>query len=273
VNSGAAKTALAALAMLLAGAPAALSQQAPPPEDATLLHDRCVSFSRTEPKQALERAKLWRDEGGGYFADHCIAMALFELHDYKAAAKRFEEIAARMMQLPVLQRAQTLDQAGQAWLMGNDPTQAKADFDAAIALNGGDAEMYVDRAQALALGRHYWEAIDDLNRAIDLEPKRADAYIYRATAYRLVEAIDLAIDDVENGLRLTPDSVDGLLERGILHRLKGDLPAARADWQRVVQLAPTSTAGAAAKTNLAGLGVKSEEAPVSVVRKKKPAGQ
>jgi tetratricopeptide (TPR) repeat protein len=266
--------ALMALAVLLAGAPAAVVRaQQKPPEDVAQLHDRCVAMSRTEPKQALERAKQWREQGGGYFADHCIAMALYELHEYKTAAKRFEEIATRMMQLPVLQRAQTLDQAGQSWIAANDPAQAKIDFDAAIALTGGNAEMYVDRAQALALGRHYWEAIDDLNRVVDMAPTRADAYIFRATAYRQVAALDLAFEDVEHGLHLAPDNADGLLERGILYRLKGNLTEARNDWQRVVQLAPDSAAGAAARANLGGLGVKSDEPPVSVVRKKKPPTQ
>lgn len=217
------------------------------------LHDHCVAFVQSNPKEGLERARLWKDQGGGFYADHCIAMALFQLHDYGEAARRFEELATAMLGMPAPQRAQALDQAGQAWLDAHDPARAKAAFDAALQLGGKNADLLIDHAEALADLGQYWDAIDDLNRAIDLAPDRADAYIYRGTAYRYVDAPELALEDVQHGLKLAPNSPIGLLERGILRRLAGDIAGARQDWLKVTEVAPQSPEAKAASTNLANL--------------------
>jgi tetratricopeptide (TPR) repeat protein len=217
------------------------------------LHDRCVGFAREHPREGLEKAKQWREQGGGFWADHCIAMALFLLKDYATAAKRFEELAAAMMGMPAEQRAIALDQAGQSWLDAGEFARAKAAFDGAIAFKGDDAELFIDRAQAFAAVKQYWEAIDDLNRAVDLAPRSAEAYIYRASAYRAVDALDLALEDLERGLEIAPNNVLGLLERGNVRRLKGDAAGARQDWQSVTKLAPNTPAAKAAKANLAKL--------------------
>ncbi len=250
-------------AVLPAAAPA---QQAPSSADAALLHDRCVELATTSPKEALDKATAWKAEGGGFGADHCIAMALFELRDYRNAAQRFEELATRMMQMPAIHRAQALDQAGQSWLNADEPERARADFEAAMTLAGEDPELLIDRAEAFALEKRYWEAIDDLNRAVELAPNKADAYIYRGSAYRSVDANDLALEDIEHGLKLAPNNILGLLERGNLYRLKGNNAGARQDWQRITELAPDSRAAQAAKANLAKL----DEKPAGG-KKKKPS--
>jgi tetratricopeptide (TPR) repeat protein len=235
--------------------------------EAMALHDRCVALARANPKEALDKASAWKAQGGGFGADHCIAMAFFEMGEFRKAAIQFEELAERMMQMPAIHRAQTLDQAGQSWLDADNPERARADFDAAIALAGEDPDLLIDRAEAFAQEKRYWEALDDLNRTIEIAPKRADAYIYRGSAYRAVDSLDLALEDVEHGLKLAPDNVLGLLERGNLRRLKGDAAGAKQDWLRVTELAPNSRAAAAAKTNLARL----EEKPTITKKKKAPA--
>ncbi|HXZ00699.1 MAG TPA: tetratricopeptide repeat protein [Stellaceae bacterium] len=232
-----------------------------------VLHDRCVAFARDNPKEGLERARAWKEGGGGFYADHCIAMALFMQHDYAAAAQRFEELATRMLGMPAVQRAQALDQGGQSWLAAREPARAKAAFDAALQLNGEDADLLIDRSEAFADLGQYWDAIDDLNRAIELAPNRAEAYIYRGAAYRHVDARDLALEDIQHGLALAPDSVMGLLERGNLRRLSGDIAGARQDWLRVTQLAPQSPAGKAATTNLANLKGKGDADKATAAQK------
>lgn len=213
-------------------------------------HERCIAQVHENPKEGLERAQLWRIEGGGWAADHCIAMAYYELNDFHRAAQRFEELAAEMKDVPAVQRADALDQAGQSWLAADEPARAKADFDAALALQGNDPDLFIDRAEALAAQQQYQPAIKDLDRAIKLAPNRAEAWIYRGSAYRSLSKLDRALDDVEHGLKLQPTSVLGLLERGNIRRLKGDTAGARQDWRRIAELAPDSAAAAAAKVNL-----------------------
>jgi tetratricopeptide (TPR) repeat protein len=257
------------LAAALFGAPAA-AQQRSTDSDADV-HDRCVAFVRSNPKEGLEKAKVWKEQGGGFYADHCVAMALFQLGDFAGAARRFQALATAMLGLPARQRGQALDQAGQSWLNAREPARAKAAFDAAIALVGEDPDLLIDRASASYDMQQYWDMIDDLNRAAEVAPKRADIYIYRGTAYRLVDSPDLALEDIERGLALAPNSPIGLLERGTLRQLKGDVAGARKDWTEVVKLAPTSTEGKAAKAKLAELGDKAgAKKAASEAKKKQP---
>ena len=225
-------------------------------DELEVLHDHCVAFARSNPKEGLDRAKVWREQGGGFYADHCIAMAQFLLGDYAAAAQRFEALATAMLGMPTQQRAQALDQAGQAWLAAREPARAKAAFDAALQFTGEDSELLIDRSEAFADLRQYWDAIDDLNRAIELNPNRPEAYFYRGTAYRYVDARELALEDIQRGLALAPNSTMGLLERGNLRRLSGDIAGARQDWLRVTELAPQTPEGKAALVNLTNLKAK-----------------
>lgn len=264
-SAGARLAALFLLSTLAAGGAAAQTAGA---DDLAVLHDRCVSYVEAHPQEGLERAKLWRQEGGGFYADHCIAMAMFQLRDYAGAAQRFQSLATAMLGIQPEQRAKLLDQAGQAWLDAQQAARAKAAFDAAIELDGKDPDLLIDRAEAWAEMHQYWNAIDDLNDAIQRAPDRADAYFYRGAAYRNLNVIELAEEDIAHGLTLAPNSPVGLLERGNLRRLKGDLAGARQDWLQVSKLAPGSAADEAARRNLASL--KGAAAPATAAAAKKP---
>jgi tetratricopeptide (TPR) repeat protein len=260
--------ALGLFGVVALAAPPASAQvqlQRKPSEDVAGIHDRCVDLARSDPKAALDRAYLWKSEGGGFAAEHCIAMAYFMLKDYAGAAQRFEALANAMMGMPPLQRAQALDQAGQSWLDANEPDRAKAAFDAALALGGQETDLLIDRSEAYAALHKYWDAIDDLNSALERDPKRADALIYRATAYRYVDSFDLAMEDIERAITLVPNSPAAILERGNIRRLKGDIAGARADWVHVKQLSPKTAEGKAADLNLEHLA-----GSAAVEGKKKP---
>lgn len=248
----------------LAALPARAQLQGKPSEDVAALHDRCVDLARSDPKAALDRAHLWESEGGGFAAEHCIAMAYFMLKDYAGAAQRFETLASAMMGMPPMQRAQALDQAGQSWLDANEPERAKAAFDAALTLGGQEPDLLIDRSEAYAALKKYWDAIDDLNSALERDPKRADALIYRATAYRYVDSLELAMEDIQRAIALVPNSPAAILERGNIRRLRGDIAGARADWLHVKELSPRTAEGKAAELNLEHLAGTAE------ATKKKP---
>jgi tetratricopeptide (TPR) repeat protein len=230
--------------------------QGPNAGDLVTLHDRCVAFVQANPAEGLKRAQLWAKQGGGFYAEHCVAMALFNLRRYAEAAEHFESVATATMAVPTTERAQILDQAGQSWLDAGRPDRAKAVFDAAIRLDGTDAELHIDRAEAFDALKQYWDALDDLNRAIDLAPDHPEAYFYRGTTYRKLNTLDLALQDVEHGLELAPDAPIGLLERGNIRRLKGDIAGARRDWLRVEKLAANTPEGKAARVDLNQLKAK-----------------
>ena len=242
---------LAAPLLIAAAAPKSPVIEIGPPSSQ---YDSCLTQARRDPAAALNTAQTWRDAGGGFPAEHCAAIALIGLKRYSAAAQRLEALAGAMMTEPPALRGGALDQAGQAWLLADQPDRAKAAFDAALSFDPHNAEFLIDRSEALADAGHYWEAIDDLNHALMLAPDNVDALIFRASAYRHVggtDALVLALADADRALTLAPDSVSGRLERGNIRRLKGDTAGAAADWQRVIALAPQSEAARDAQYNLA----------------------
>jgi tetratricopeptide (TPR) repeat protein len=216
-------------------------------------YERCMGLARHDPAAAKDLAERWRKRGGAHPADHCFAVALIGLKQYKEGATRLEALAQAMVHAPAALRAEVLDQASQAWLLAGDPPRAYAAQTAALKYAPNDPDLLIDRAEAAGEAGWFEKAIPDLDAALKADPRRADALIYRATAYRALGKLGPALADANAALRLVPNSVTALLERGNILRLKGDIAGARNDWQRVAALAPNSAAALAARANLAHL--------------------
>jgi tetratricopeptide (TPR) repeat protein len=216
-------------------------------------YERCMKLARQNPTAAQKLASTWRERGGAHPADHCAAVALIGLKQYKEAATRLEALAQAMAKGPAKLRAEVLDQAGQAWGLAGDPIRAYAAAGAAVALQPDDPDLLIDRAEAAASAGFLEKAVADLDRVLKAEPGRVDALVYRAAAYRALDRLDPALADAEKALATAPNSVPALLERGNIRRLKGDLAGASQDWRRIGQLAPGSRADMAAKANIAHL--------------------
>lgn len=246
---------LAALAAALLGAlPAAAQRDIDPAGE----YASCMALVNRDPDAAFERAMAWRDFGGGAPARHCVALALLALGQSAEAAARLEALAQEMTDADAPLRAEVFGQAGLAWLEAGQAERADAVLSAAVKLDPGNPDLWIDRAQALAARGAYRDAIGDLNRAIKLAPERADAHAYRASAYRFVDSLDRAAADIERALTLAPGDPVALLERGNIRRLAGDEAGARADWVQVLAEAPDTPAADAARTNLERLDVKVE---------------
>jgi tetratricopeptide (TPR) repeat protein len=247
---------------LLIAPPRPVTRGAPRPAEADeATYDRCMKLARDNPAAGKELAEGWRGRGGGHPAEHCHAVALIGLKQYKPAAAQLEKLAEAMVSAPTPLRAGVLAQAGQAWLLAGDPGRAYADAGAALALRPDDAEILIDRAEAAGSAGWYDKAVADLDRVLKAEPARLDALIYRASAYRELGRLDPAMADVEQALKLAPNSVPALLERGNLRGLKGDIDGARVDWSRVAALAPGTPDAIAAYKNLRHLDENPDAAP------------
>ncbi len=245
---------LCAAVVARAQSPSTLAPAQPTAAPSAQQYEQCLALARSEPQRAYDQAVTWHQFGGGGFpAEHCVAVALIAMKRYPEAANKLETLAGAMMQGDPALRGGALEQAGNAWLLASQAKEAKADFDAALVYKPNDPDILIDRAEASALGGKFFDAVDDLNRALEIAPNRADALIYRASAYRQLDSLDLALDDVAHALAIAPDAIPGLLERGNIRRLKGDRAGAQADWQRIEQLAPGSAEAVAAKNNLARL--------------------
>ncbi|HLJ65676.1 MAG TPA: tetratricopeptide repeat protein, partial [Stellaceae bacterium] len=240
-----------------------LTGAGPPPEPPLLPGDEaakarfyhhCLDLATSAPEQAQAMAKRWEEAGGGFPARHCSAAALIGLKHFAEGAEQLQTLAAAMMLAPIEMRANSFDQAGQAWLMANRPAEAEGAFNSALDLRPDDPDFLVDRARALFDEEAYNAAIADLDRAAELTPGRAEIFLYRATAYRAEQDFAKARHDLDEALRLSPNNPGVLLERGNLSRLTGDLAGARRDWKAIIAGNPADDPNVtAAKANLVKL--------------------
>jgi len=230
-------------------------------------YDRCMNLARQNPGEARSLAQSWHERGGAHPADHCAAVALIGLKQYKEAATRLETLARAMTTAPAGLRAEVLDQAGQAWGLAGDSVRAYAAAGAAVTLEPNDPDLLIDRAQAAASVGYFDKAVADLDHVLKADPSRVDALIYRASANRALDRLDPALADVEKALAQVPNSAPALLERGNIRRLKGDDEEARQDWERVGQLAPGSQADMAAKANIEHLQSNGDVGPTKSGRR------
>jgi len=224
-------------------------------------YERCMTLANENSSAARDLAERWHDRGGAHPADHCFAVALIGLKQYKEGALRLEKLAQAMVHAPPSLRADVLGQAAQGWLLAGDPARAYAADGAALGFHPDDSALLVDRAEAAGSAGWLDKAILDLDRVLKADPARLDALIYRASAYREQGRLAPALADIDKALTLAPDSVPALLERGDIRRLGGDNDGARQDWVRVALLAPGSAADAAAKANIERLDIKGDATP------------
>ncbi len=249
---------IAALLSLLAAALAPASDWSAAAEENTTAdadhYARCMAETRRNPAAADRDAQSWLVAGGGHPAEHCGAVALVRLGRYQDGARRLAKLASEI-KAPLALRAQTLDQAGQAWLLAGRPDKAATVLSEAVAVEPDDPDILTDRAEAFAGERNDRAALGDLDHALALAPQRVDALVFRAAAYRRLHRLEPALHDVEAALRLAPNDPDALLERGTLRHQMGDDRGARADWQRIAGLAPGDPAETAARDDLAALDV------------------
>jgi len=242
----------AAWALIAAAALASLPAQAQRKPEAQLqLYERCMALARANPSQAYTQALDWRSHGGGYPAEHCEALALFELKNYDEAATRLHDVAEGTAAENPSQGVEAYDQAARAWFMANKPEKARAEYNAALKLSPKNVDMLIGRAQANGLAKDFWAALDDLNAALDIDPRRVDALTLRAATYRHVEAYDLGMQDANRAIALQPKFPDAYLERGTLYAVAGDYDDARKDWKTTIQLAPEGFLATQAQKNLA----------------------
>ncbi len=213
----------------------------------------CLAAASSAPGQALDDAMRWATNGGGLPAQHCAALALVGMGRYGEAAARLDALA-RAKDVPDANfRATLFDQAGNAWLMAGNGAKAIASLSSALALSGGDADLFADLARAQAMRKNWSEVDSDLSAALQMDPRRADLLVLRASARRALGRLKQAWADIEAALKLRPGDGEALVERGLLRKQVGDMAGARRDFQAALKASPSAATAAAARSNLDAL--------------------
>lgn len=247
-----------AATVFVVGGTVAMAAGYSPLDDPTLpgatRYDRCLALAQEKPQRAYDAALVWRKEGGGAAAAHCLAVAMVGLGHYAEAGLTLDALAHNPAIDGAAHRAAILAQAGNAWLLAHNPGAAELSLSEALKLVPSDADVLADRARAKGMCKDWTGADADLTAALARVPGRPDLLVLRASARRAEGRTRDASADIESALRLRPDYDEALLERGAMKLDAGDKAGARADWQKVLAVAPRGEAATAARKNLGALG-------------------
>jgi tetratricopeptide (TPR) repeat protein len=214
---------------------------------------RCLSLVHSNAREAFETATAWQNEDGGGGPVHCQALALVALHRYSEAAAKLDHLGRDPAVGDNAERAELYDQAGNAWLLADQPGNADASFTNALSLAPGDRDVLADRARARGARKDWAGAEKDLSTVLAGDPQRADILVLRASARHAQGRKRDARADIDQALALYHDYPDALVERGEMKAEDGDAKGALADWNRVIAVEPNSEAAKAAKAQIAQL--------------------
>jgi len=198
-------------------APTAAAQDAkaaPAPTAFDLRHEACLDEISDNPEAAYETALTWQNEGGGFRAQHCIAMALFGLGRTELAAHRLEHLGRYPHSVTDSQKADYYFEASGFWIIAEDYEKAKAAANAGLELRPEHIDLLIARARAKAALQNYDAAKKDLDQALTLAPHRADSYRYRADLHLKQNNYDAALRDIEKSFSLDDAQVETAVLRG-----------------------------------------------------------
>ena len=119
--------------------------------------------------------------------------------------------------------------------------KALADFDQAIALNGGEAEYFYNRAFAHAEASDFVRALADATKATELQPAESEYWLGRAELYLSNGQFDLTLADCNHVLATETDNADAYYYRGAAHEGRKDYVAAIREYARALDLDPEFT--------------------------------
>ena len=121
-----------------------------------------------------------------------------------------------------------VNRANLYWL-AEQPREAMADVDKAMALNPGFALAFNMRGRLRADAGDLDGALADFNRSIELEPRMMPAYSARAAVNLQAGRLQEAISDYKTLMWTSPTDADAVASHGILRGMLGETDAAMND--------------------------------------------
>jgi tetratricopeptide (TPR) repeat protein len=176
--------------------------------------EACIAKAEAKPEEAREDGLIWRSQGGGSFAEQCIAIARIEGGDIGGGAERLTALASAPDAGDSDQRVLIMTRAANAWLMIEGFNPAIAVLDTALKLKPGEPDLLIDRARAKAGLGQWADAQADLTLCLSVRPLDVLALRLRAETLLRQKAFDAADRDLNEALRLAPKDVDNWLVRG-----------------------------------------------------------
>ena len=116
--------------------------------------------------------------------------------------------------------------------------QAIRDYEAALAVNPSDAEVYYNRGLAYRNKGDYDQAVRDYGEAIRLDPEFAEIYNNRGLAYRHKQDYGQAVRDYDAAIRLNSEFAFAYNNRGIAHYQNAAYDQAVRDYDEAILIDP-----------------------------------
>lgn len=177
-------------------------------------HQACLERIADDPEIAYEEALIWRSQGGGRRAKHCVAMSLFALGQPDEAAFKLDKLAKASDGGSPEMRADFYFEATNFWLDADNPERAYKSATEGLELKYDHEDLRIARARAYAVAGRYDYAQTDLTSVLTLSPARIDALRYRADAHFNQGDLEAAKIDIERALELDPTIIETALLRG-----------------------------------------------------------
>ena len=174
----------------------------------------CLAKVESNPEEAYEDGLIWRGEGGGVPARHCVATAMLALGQTAEAAARLESAALAPDGGDPIQRTEILHQAGEAWLLAERFSDAENAFTQGLVYTPGDTSLLTNRAQARWEQDRYRDAEADLSDVLLVSPGDVRALRMRADLRLEMGRLTEAQSDIDLAASLAPDDVETLVVRG-----------------------------------------------------------
>lgn len=194
---------LTALLLVQALAAGAITAQ---PVDAERLKS-CLAQIDANAQAALDLANGWSKMERSPEGTWCAAQALIKLGRNEDAARKFEQLASDQG-WTTENRAEANYEAGNAWLLANNPDRALESFNHVVKMTNSDPDALIDRARAYAMKKDWAHAEDDLSAALDKRPNDALALMLRSSARVHNNAFELAVKDAEDAAKIDPKNTD-----------------------------------------------------------------
>jgi len=236
---------IAALALLLAAAPAPVHAGPADARGPQARYQECIKQANADPAAATQTATQWAATGGS---------ARSAAEDWKGAADAFAAAGDIATKTHDRSAATYWVSAGNAALAAGDAANARTTLTNALADPSLAAQMkgeaYLDRARANVALNDLPAARADMNDALTLVAADPMAWLLSATLARRIGEKSRAANDIREAMLRAPNEANVLYEAGNIAATNGDMDDARVQWSRAVAADPASGAAKSAKANL-----------------------
>lgn len=213
-------------------------------------YSEAIKLYERMAKLYLEKAEKVPYDYGLFPAEHYVDEAAYcfaakgELHRARYEINNFKknEDAANQDLKEMEVCANWLKSRGTKLMEEDKNSKAVECFSKALAINAGDTELYLSRAEAnMALGKSK-EAADDASRVVEWaresNENRAQAHCLRGLVRMEMKDYSGAIGDYTDALKLSPNNAEAYYCRGLAKVATGDRDGATVDYKKALELDP-----------------------------------